>query len=1126
MPRSHRTSKPRSSTPPSTTDLQPDSAQEEESSGFMGFLQRTGRAIGDGYDSAKSTVGGWVDAAGEAVGDVADSAKKWGHTIGEASDLDYDIGWGDISATGSLKDILEIGVAADAIPADLLRILEGATASNVITLHYDYGAGTLSIDAADLQVNDVLVSGMHVGTANLQGVHIGVTSDKIEIIGSERHGSTAEVTALKCEALDVRYDTSDGPMQAERLLLEGLVMRASSRKGEILEGDVTGSIHAAGAAVEGFSGAGVEVESGRIGMVSAEVAEGGESAAIRLGSVDAHGVTQGGVSLGSAGAEDVRVDVTNAGGGMVGVDDKADHLAADVTVKAATVREFSHPMASLSSGALDQARVQYGEGGTSATLSGVHASGLDTSWADAEGIDAEGLSVQHDAAGTRGGLQGVRATGLSAEQGGASGVSVSDVRFAQGAAGTEASVGNVRADGVHSDQGGARSVTIGGGSVSLTDAGGSATLGAVDVRGASAPQGSADRATIAPSSGRWTGSGDTLSASGRLGAVTAQGLHSEWADAAKVEAAPVSVAMGGGHTRIGTSHVGATGVSGSDVAAASLDADRISADLGPNGAVSAKVGEVRADTLAAYGATVGGARLTDTDVAMGADGTNVSLGGLDVTAARYGDVAAADRLTANQAHVGIRSATDLDASLGDVRIPGLQASNFAAGDVRGAGIGVDMDRGRTEARVASASLADATVADRIHVGSGDVSGVTASVAGSDVRGVTLDSASVRDVRDSVTGSTASSASLEGVDFSNSPDKMRASVDHLAVGGANFDSGRIPASGGSSGGSSGPGVNMDALIRSASQRVDDADVRFDVGVNPYSSFFADVRPGTHAQGRITAHDNQLTDVNVGLTRPIDGPLWIEGNGVYTDDKGRLRADLSGWYDHKVGGFVNDALGIQGNRLPSIAQVGSGVANQMAKPSAPSSGGSDSAPVDLDSSRVAGQVGLSPGRIEAGAGRVDLARQRAGDNVVSFDSSGGKDLAVAFSRILASGISADTGDSSISTGRTAVSGGSVRASVGDSSRVRGKVDGVDVSGLSYVGPGTAQPWSPGPPTTSPRPQARPADLAPAPQVASYTVRSGDTLSKIARRNGTTVAALASANGIADPNRIQVGQVLRLP
>ena len=43
--------------------------------------------------------------------------------------------------------------------------------------------------------------------------------------------------------------------------------------------------------------------------------------------------------------------------------------------------------------------------------------------------------------------------------------------------------------------------------------------------------------------------------------------------------------------------------------------------------------------------------------------------------------------------------------------------------------------------------------------------------------------------------------------------------------------------------------------------------------------------------------------------------------------------------------------------------------------------------------------------------------------------------------------------------------------------------------------------------------------------YTVQSGDTLSGIAAKYGMTVNELAQLNGISDPNRIQVGQVLKV-
>lgn len=55
--------------------------------------------------------------------------------------------------------------------------------------------------------------------------------------------------------------------------------------------------------------------------------------------------------------------------------------------------------------------------------------------------------------------------------------------------------------------------------------------------------------------------------------------------------------------------------------------------------------------------------------------------------------------------------------------------------------------------------------------------------------------------------------------------------------------------------------------------------------------------------------------------------------------------------------------------------------------------------------------------------------------------------------------------------------------------------------------------------------PAAGAPAAPSCAYIVRAGDTLTAIARRFGTTVKALQRLNGIANPNRILVGQRLNV-
>ncbi len=52
------------------------------------------------------------------------------------------------------------------------------------------------------------------------------------------------------------------------------------------------------------------------------------------------------------------------------------------------------------------------------------------------------------------------------------------------------------------------------------------------------------------------------------------------------------------------------------------------------------------------------------------------------------------------------------------------------------------------------------------------------------------------------------------------------------------------------------------------------------------------------------------------------------------------------------------------------------------------------------------------------------------------------------------------------------------------------------------------------------------APRPTSRTYTVRAGDTLNAIAQRFGVSAASIAAANGLANPNSIRIGMVLRIP
>ena len=80
-------------------------------------------------------------------------------------------------------------------------------------------------------------------------------------------------------------------------------------------------------------------------------------------------------------------------------------------------------------------------------------------------------------------------------------------------------------------------------------------------------------------------------------------------------------------------------------------------------------------------------------------------------------------------------------------------------------------------------------------------------------------------------------------------------------------------------------------------------------------------------------------------------------------------------------------------------------------------------------------------------------------------------------------------------------------------------IPTGGVTPVPPTAVPPTvPPGQPTATPQP--------PPTGTGTYVVQRGDTLYRIALRFGTTVQAIAAQNGIANPNLIFVGQVLRIP
>jgi len=83
---------------------------------------------------------------------------------------------------------------------------------------------------------------------------------------------------------------------------------------------------------------------------------------------------------------------------------------------------------------------------------------------------------------------------------------------------------------------------------------------------------------------------------------------------------------------------------------------------------------------------------------------------------------------------------------------------------------------------------------------------------------------------------------------------------------------------------------------------------------------------------------------------------------------------------------------------------------------------------------------------------------------------------------------------------------------------------------VGPAISPTGSPAPTNTSSSPSVPPTSALPctprADWTATYTIRQGDTLFAVARQFNLSLQQLQQGNCISDPNRVQVGQVLRVP
>ena len=925
------------------------------------------------------------------------------------------------------------------------KALPGAEAASTDFGFDIEGAVLQGLKSEGHMAESVSVSGASVGMSQA-GESAFLEADQVDV----RNGALGTESLGSASASGVRVDVDNRGGGA--LFMDNKADKAKAR------------VAVEAASISDFDGASTDLASGSIAGARASfdtTTGAGDAFAhdIQLGGLDSSWVDVNTLDLDDAG---VRYGRSDAGSSveMSARRAKTDGLAIDTPTKPEGPQQPGAPLDwSANFGAVDMTNTQAaGAGIASVTARGLrasgHADGL-TSTYGAYADEAAITGLSHDLiradglSGTNTSLTGdAHSVGIGADHIKGSGISANNV-----------AVGEVDGWGLDA------SVGQDAGALSLDRARMSDALLADRLSVAS---GSVDGLTASRADGQNTVSIDSAAVSGVADSVTGMRLgeatlhdartlgtpdvsESTVGNASLRDLSAPGLGVGQADLSGAVMHRGADGMSGSvaEASATTLSlADRLAIDsASATGLSGSQMG----------GVTTAGLR-SATATGLSDSVTGATLGGASLTDAR-----------------GAGSAAAFDASLGnatvrDLNAPGVQVANAG---VSGAALHRNTDGFSGSA--ASASAQDLTLADRAHIDAASLTGLSGS-ANDQGQTMGLASSSLTGVSDSVTGAKAGTVNGQGLSASRTGDGTFASATHLgatdlssgagasrgsasavSLDGAGLSTGpqgstagaeRVRAQGvhvhSAGGGSGGPaGLDTARLAETLAPRVQYADARIqsDIRAGELGGGLK-ARPGTGLDASVRVRNNQMVPggSSARFSRPLDGPAWTGVNGISHQQDGRMMADVSGWFDQDVTGTLNKSLGLPGKRMPSVGQMGAGVANTMRQ----GNGGDGGMP--LQNTRGSASVGLSGGTIDAGrAGGVTLDHaQRAGDNQIDARfGPDGMDLAV--QRFLAKAARLDTGSSSVRTGAASASG--VKAST-DANGSQASVNDLDLRDLSVT------------------------------------------------------------------------------
>ena len=192
----HRSQKPPSNqqTPPLQAP-----AQQEERSGFLGWMQDAGDWVANKYDAATDSVGEWVDGVTESAHNVID-------VIQDTSINREDGKW---NIDTDLDEVMDL------IPTGALQ-LDREASENKVNIQIDRDKGEVRVRSASLAISGLNINGLQLSGGRLQDVELVITNASAHLpvignftIGSEGQKSTATVNVGQIIGNNAVYTTKN-----------------------------------------------------------------------------------------------------------------------------------------------------------------------------------------------------------------------------------------------------------------------------------------------------------------------------------------------------------------------------------------------------------------------------------------------------------------------------------------------------------------------------------------------------------------------------------------------------------------------------------------------------------------------------------------------------------------------------------------------------------------------------------------------------------------------------------------------------------------------------------------------------------------------------------------------------